>query len=87
MFSELEDVAAKLGLAVMLDKGPFTGGACILEGEELIVLNRSMPLEQQIRLLAEALSRKDLSGIYLKPAIRNVLEESDDQSSPWGALS
>lgn len=82
LYNELEEVAARLGLQVILDRGPFTGGACLLEGEELIVLNKSTPLEQRTRLLAEALSRKDLSDIYLKPAVREVIEEYFDPSLP-----
>ncbi len=80
LYNELEEVAARLGLQVILDRGPFTGGACLLEGEELIVLNKSTPLEQRTRVLAEALCRKDLSGIYLKPAVREVIEEYLDSS-------
>jgi len=87
LYSELEEVAARLGFSVILDKGPFTGGACILEGEELIVLNKSAPLEQRTRLLAEALCRKDLAGIYLKPVVRIVLEDYLDASSPGEGAS
>jgi hypothetical protein len=87
LFSELEEVAFRLGLTIILDKGPFTGGACILEGEELIVLNKSTPLEQRIRLLTEVLSRKDLSHIFLKPAVRHVLEDHGESISPPGGIS
>ncbi|MFB0515383.1 MAG: hypothetical protein ACETWG_02115 [Candidatus Neomarinimicrobiota bacterium] len=75
LYNDLEEVASRLGYAVIVDTGPFNGGACLLEGEELIVLNKSTPLEQRTRLLAEALACKDLSGIYLKPATRAVLED------------
>ena len=83
LYNELEELAARLGLPVVLDRGPFTGGACLLEGEELIVLNKSTPLEQRTRLLAEALSRKDLSGIYLKPAVRAIIEDYQEMDSSW----
>ena len=87
LLNELEEVASRLGLTIILDKGPFTGGACILEGEELIVLNKSTPLEQRIRLLAEALARKDLSGIFLKPAVRLMLENNGESLAPPGGIS
>lgn len=82
LYNELEEVAANLGLQVILDRGPFTGGACLLEGEELIVLNKSTTLEQRTRLLAEALSHKNLSGVYLKPAVREAIEDYLDSSLP-----
>ena len=72
-----------MGLQVILDKGPFTGGACILEGEQLIVLNKSTPLEQRTRLLAEALCQLDLSNVYLKPAVRAVLENYQELGAPF----
>lgn len=83
MFHELEEVASRMGLELILDKGPFTGGACILEGEQLIVLNKSTPLEQRIRLLAEALGQLDLSNVYLKPAVRAVLENYHELGTPF----
>ncbi len=75
LYIELEELAHRLGLQVILDKGSFTGGACIFEGEEFIVLNKSIPMQQRIRLFAEALGRKDLSSIYLKPAVRMIIDD------------
>lgn len=78
LFQELEEVASRLGLAVVLDRGNFKGGDCILEGEEMVVLNKATPLEQQARHLAEALGKRDLQGIYLKPAVRLFLDRYQD---------
>ncbi|MCH7497513.1 MAG: hypothetical protein IH971_06655 [Candidatus Marinimicrobia bacterium] len=73
-YRQLEDLASRLGLPVILDRGPFNGGTCLLEGAELIVLNKSTPIEQRTRLLAETLARRDLGEIYIKPALREYLE-------------
>ena len=78
LFRELEEVAARLGLSVVLDRGNFKGGDCILEGEEIVVLNKATPLEQQARHLAEALGKRDLQGIYLKPVVRLFLDRYQD---------
>jgi hypothetical protein len=78
LFQELEEVASRLGLAVVLDRGSFKGGDCILEGEEMVVLNKATPLELQARHLAEALGKRDLQGIYLKPAVRLFLDRYQD---------
>lgn len=74
LYQQLVELAERLGLPIILDKGPFSGGACILDGDELIVLNKSTPFEQRTRLLAEALASRDLGEIYLKPALRELLE-------------
>lgn len=84
IYTELEEVASRLGMTVVLDRGSFKGGFCILEGEEIIVLNKSVPIEQRTRYLAEALLQKDLTGIYLKPAVRkwmDTFDQLDNQSA------
>ena len=78
MIEELEEVVTRLGMTVVLDRGSFKGGNCILDGEEMVVLNKGTTLEQRARQLAEALSRHDLQGIYLKPAVRDFLENSQN---------
>ena len=75
LYRQLEELAERLNLPVFLDKGPFSGGACLLDGDELIVLNKSTPMEQRNRLLAETLAGRDLGGIYIKPALRELLEQ------------
>lgn len=76
MIEELEEVVTRLGMTVVLDKGSFKGGDCILDGEGMVVLNKATPLEQRARHLTDALSKHDLQGIYLKPAVRAFLENS-----------
>ena len=78
LIEELEEIATRLGLTVVLDRGSFKGGDCILEGEEMVVINKATPLEQRARHLAEALAKHDLQGIYLKPAVRSFLENYHD---------
>lgn len=74
LFRELQDLAERLGYAVVQDTGSFTGGICTVEGQEMIVLNRSAPLEQRMRYLAQALAARDMADVYIKPAVRNLLE-------------
>ena len=46
----------------------------VLEREKIIVINKLKPMEQRIRALAQAFSRLDISAIYLKPAIRDIID-------------
>ena len=75
IYRQLEELAERLNLPVILDKGPFSGGACLLNGVELIVLNKSTPMEQRTRLLAKTLAGRELGEIYIKPALRELLEQ------------
>tara|TARA_Y100001968_G_C19378649_1_gene729093 strand:- start:726 stop:992 length:267 start_codon:yes stop_codon:yes gene_type:complete len=74
MLSALLEVAEELGIKVIQDKGNFKGGYCILKNKDIIVLNRLNPIEQKVKSLAQAFSKLDVSGIYIKPAIRDIIE-------------
>ena len=74
VFQEFERLAEFLEVKIIHDKGNFKGGYCLLEKEKIIVINKLKPLEQRIRALAQAFSRLDISTIYLKPAIRDIID-------------
>lgn len=81
LVEELIAVARQLGLEVRMETGPFRGGHCIKQGEELVMLNRRHPPEVHLALLAEALRTRPLDTLYLKPTVRRVLEEVWARSS------
>ena len=73
IFQEFEQLAEALDIKIIHEKGNFRGGYCLLEKEGIIVVNKLNPIEQRIRALANAFSRLDISKIYMKPAIRNII--------------
>ena len=79
LFQELEDIAETLNIKIIQEKGNFEGGYCLLEKEKIIIINKLKPIEQRIQALTKAFSRLDLSQIYLKPAIREIIESELQQ--------
>jgi len=73
IFQELEQLAETLNIKIIHERGNFKGGYCLLDKEKIIVINKLNPIEQQIRSLAHAFSRLDISKIYIKPAIRSII--------------
>ena len=73
IYQEFEKLAESLEVKIIQEKGNFKGGYCILEKEKVIVINKLKPLEQRIKALARAFSRLDISNIYMKPAIRDII--------------
>lgn len=69
-----EDLARKMEIRVIYDRGAFRGGACLLREERVIVVNQHRPLEERLRVLARGFTSLDLSGVYLVPALRAYLE-------------
>lgn len=73
---ELEEAARQLDVRVRKEKGNFRGGYCIRKGEEILMLNRQHPPEIQVAVLAGALKNLPIESVYLKPAVRQALEEA-----------
>lgn len=71
---ELEQLIEQLGYTIRKEKGSFRGDSCVMEGENLVVLNKKKPEQRQIGLLARVLKEKNLRDIYIKPVVRNHLE-------------
>ena len=74
IFQKFEQLAEALDVKIIQEKGNFKGGYCLLEKEGIIVVNKLNPIEQRIRALAQAFSKLDISKIYMRPAIRNIID-------------
>jgi hypothetical protein len=80
IIEELEDAAQRLGFEVRAEKGNFRGGRCVVDGEEFIMLNKRHQPETQLVVMSKALRDAPLDTIYLKPAVREALEDT------WAAV-
>ena len=86
ILSHLEALAHRLDIDVRYecieaDTAFASGGLCRLRDRRIIIVNESAAAKEKISTLAGALRRFDLSGIYIKPALRDLLEgpEQDDE--------
>ncbi len=50
------------------------GGLCRVKGKRYIIVNSGATTAEKVRTLIRALKRFDLSSIYLRPALRDLLE-------------
>ncbi len=57
------------------------GGLCRVRGRPVIIVNRKAPLQDKVRVLAAAVQRFDLSGVYLRPGLRAFLAEVDPEGA------
>lgn len=74
LFDEMTDLLKALGYRIRKDNGTFNGGACILRDERLIVLNKNLPMEIHLSILANVLF-KHKDEIYIKPKVREFIEK------------
>jgi activator of 2-hydroxyglutaryl-CoA dehydratase len=75
IYYELRELLEKLGYKLVLDKGSFNTGYCLLEDEKMIVINKNKPYENRIKILSEILSKIDTDNIYIKPKIRELINQ------------
>ena len=73
---ELEEAVRQLGVRVRHERGAFRGGRCRVGDEEVVVLNRGLPPERHLAVLADCLRALDADGVYLRPAVRAALEDA-----------
>ena len=78
---ELEEAAQKLGVRVRREKGSFRGGYCIRDGEEILMLNKQHPPEIHVSVLAGALRDLPIDTVFLRPAVREALEEAWERNA------
>ncbi len=74
MLDLLLETAEKVYDRVESGQGDFRGGECEVRGERYLVINRSAGVENNLRIVATALARHDTDHLYLRPALREVIE-------------
>ncbi len=79
MLNQLMELAEKLGIEVRdenisMQEISSAGGLCRIEGKYVLLLNSRITVREKNQVMREALRQFDLSGIYLRPAIRDLLE-------------
>jgi hypothetical protein len=50
------------------------GGLCLLRGKYVVIIDSKAAITEKIRILAEAIRHFDLDQVYIKPALRELLE-------------
>lgn len=72
---ELLDVARQIGVTVRFEKGDFEGGFCVLRAQRLVLINRRLMPTRKASMLALALQSIGLDSVFLKPALRQYIED------------
>jgi hypothetical protein len=75
LLKELQDLAEKSSISLRYEKGDFDGGFCVLKAERIIVINKRLVLQKRTSILAQALAEVGIEEVYLKPAVREFIED------------
>jgi hypothetical protein len=78
---QLEELAESFGIQIRYepirqdeDLVRVVGGLCLLRGKYVLIIDSKAAMGEKIRTLAEAIRHFDLDQIYIKPALRELLE-------------
>ncbi len=79
LLNQLKELAEKLGISVRdenidIEESSGFGGLCRVEGKYILILNSRAAMKEKNQVMIKALQQFDLSEIYIKPVIRELLE-------------
>jgi hypothetical protein len=83
LLNQFEELAEKLGIIVRyenvnMEEASGTGGLCRVKGEYVIIIHSRATVKEKIAVMTKALRQFDLADIYVRPVIRQFLEESEE---------
>lgn len=79
LLQELKSLAGHLGIRVREEKllrevgYQARGGSCRVHGQEMVFLDRDLPLSDRVEILLDELSRRELDRETLSPSLRRFL--------------
>ena len=74
-YDELKLLAEEIGLTVRVEMGDFDGGICTVNEKRVILINRRHTLAKRINVIARALNKVGLGDVFVKPALREAIED------------
>jgi len=81
LFDELSEIAKNIGITIRKEKGNFKSGICLIKDKEIVILNKTTPVEAMNSILAACLFRHS-ENIFMKPIIRDFIEKENNGNNP-----
>jgi hypothetical protein len=81
ILEHLEELATRLGVEIVyqrLEEEDFSvkGGLCKINGSFKVFIDRSKPIDEQIKILARGLSTFNIEEVYLFPYVREIIHKA-----------
>ncbi|MEE2658109.1 MAG: hypothetical protein VX733_06350 [Candidatus Latescibacterota bacterium] len=76
LLQELEGIAGQLAVEIRFeDLEESRSGLCWVGGDAYILVDRNLTLAERIKLMVRSVSRLPLESIFIRPDLRQLLEE------------
>ncbi|MDZ7262617.1 MAG: hypothetical protein ONB05_11000 [candidate division KSB1 bacterium] len=80
ILQQLEQLVQTLAIELRYEKGDFEGGLCRVNNHRVFIINATLPIHKKIKLLAGELGSLDLNQVFIRPALRKIIEEGGNSS-------
>ena len=80
LLDDFIELSQKFDIRIIQDKGDFNGDSCMLFTDNVVVINKLKPLEQRLHILAKCFSKMDLDKVYIKPVLRDLIDNIDSEN-------
>ncbi len=84
IIGEFHALAQQLGINIRYERGDFEGGYCVLKEQKLLLVNRRLLPGKKASVLATALQEIGLDNVYMKPVLREFIEDEVAKASRSG---
>ena len=74
LLRSLEDLAKQLNIRLRYEKTSARGGLCIHRGKHNIIIDPKSSDDFKIEIIVRSLAAFDLSGFFIPPKLRDLLE-------------
>ena len=74
LIQELIELINQTGYEVRIEKGSFKGGFCLVRESKVLLINKNLEQDKKINFLLKNLSEIGTDEIFIKPNIREMLD-------------
>jgi len=74
LLDNLQALTDQLGIILLRKEGEFKGGIYRLRDQQVFLINPSLSTSEKISVFCRELAYQDLSGVFVLPAIRELIE-------------
>lgn len=75
ILTELHELANLVGYNIRYEKCDFEGGNCLLKDQKLILINKKLDPKKKINVLSKNIKEIGIDNVYIKPILREIIEE------------
>lgn len=83
LYKELLELAKQLGVTVKRDKSTKISGICLVDDEQILVLDTKIPKDKLAAVIATELKRAQIDNKFVKPVLRDFIDQQEVKEAEY----